>query len=159
MTSTTSRRTIMIAAASVPAMAVLPAAAATPAFEQAADPIFAAIEAHQKASSEHDAAMTAISLYHESQEQAGASFQDVIEHPEFKKLERGGDRAGDAAHAAACEMVATVPTTAAGIKALVRVVQTDTSGFLGLYFLPDPDKDCEEAFYETLQTALERLPA
>jgi hypothetical protein len=159
MTSTTSRRTIMIAAASVPAMAVLPAAAATSAFEQAADPIFAAIEAHQKASSEHDAAMTAIGQYHDSQEQAGVSFQDVIEHPEFKELERRADRAGHAAHVAACEMVSTVPTTAAGIKALVRVAHADTSGVLGLYFLPDPDKDCEEAFYETLQTALERLAA
>jgi len=43
MTSTTTRRTLLTAAAAVPAIAVLPATATTP------DPIFAVIEAHSRA--------------------------------------------------------------------------------------------------------------
>jgi hypothetical protein len=75
-------------------------------------------------------------------------------HPELKKLKQRSDRAGEAGWRATAELVQTVPTTASGVQALVRTVETD-KGTLDMRL--DDDRNCRDAFLRTIHTAMERI--
>jgi hypothetical protein len=119
------------------------------------DPVFAAIDRYNKAADKFDASITAVGQYLDANRQSDGSLPEPEDHPKLNKLERRRDRAMHASNLAMSEMFRTVPTTGAGAQALVRVVQMD-SDILDLVLIDDPDKSCEDAFYETLQSAFER---
>jgi hypothetical protein len=139
-----SRRSVVATAATLPALAV-PALAASRAVAVAAptispaaesDPIFAAINAHSRALTKLDAA---------------------CDGPE------DFDEAADACNEAERNIVRTVPTTAAGIAALLRFVQeqTDRDAEYFSFFMETGKDDLMgyHALYASLRRAAEALAA
>jgi len=106
MTTKQSRRAVLVGAAALPALAILPAAALS---SPAADPIFAAIEGHR---------------------QAEAAFAGAYDNEEYRNskhstpatdaLEERAGELGDAANKLYVDLVTMTPATLAGCAALLR---------------------------------------
>ena len=122
MQQTTSRRAVLAGLAVTPALAAstLTLAAATVAGHGASlaapDPIFAAIERHQALNAAFRHTLRLKDKFERDRGFADAS-------PEHDELERREDESGNAESAACDEMVATVPTTFAGVLGLLRYVE------------------------------------
>jgi hypothetical protein len=145
MTSTTTRRALLTVAAVVPAIAVLPAAAAT----SSPDPIFAAIERCRKAYEAHGVAVLALGEF-----EGTKGFLQNDEHSKLKEL--GGAGCGASAEAIR-NLCLSVPTSAAGMSAVLNyfLVEADEY-FLDIEYDGDSTKD---AFLRSLRTFAERLAA
>jgi hypothetical protein len=146
MTSTTSRRALLTAAAALPVLTVPALASAEP------DPIFAAIERCRKAYEAHGAACTALGAYEETQ-----GFLRTNEHSKFEELE---DAAGDASAGAIRNLCLTVPTSADGLCAVVNYFLDEADEyFLNVVMGEDDDGSTGDAFMRSLRTFAERLAA
>jgi hypothetical protein len=120
MTNKQSRRAILAGAASIPALAIIPAAAVAAAD---VDPIFAAIERHREA----EAAF------------AGAYDNDLIRNskhstPATDALEARADELGDAANKLYVDLVGMTPASLAGCAALLRYLESREQSY-GVYAL------------------------
>jgi hypothetical protein len=124
-TITTTRRAILAGAASLSALAI-PAAAVA-----AHDPVFGAIERHRAAFLAYLSA-------------ARVSMSTNDDAPEYRARDDATDDAYAAENAAAQMLAATVPTSIAGIVALIAYVDEFNAGGVAL---PDDPKD----WYSTAQ--------
>jgi hypothetical protein len=143
MTSKTSRRAVLAGAATLPALAIIPATAFA-----AADPIFAAIEKHRKLNDAHIAACNATVA-------ASEGIEGLT--PTIKKLEDQSGVACDVAFDALGELLATTPTTIAGCAALLRHVENLTGK--GSFEQGGLFEDWCEEIEEPAKTMLSRVAA
>jgi hypothetical protein len=121
------------------------------------DPIFAAIKKYRRANKKHNAAIRATDDCQEMHRDADGRFLD---HPEVRKLERRQERVADAETNALRQLCLTVPTTFAGVAAVLRFVEAKEDDFLNFYISDDDDADhCQQAFYSSLRKAIERFAA
>jgi hypothetical protein len=144
---TPNRRTFLAQAAS---SAVLAATVAS-AFSQPNDPIFEAIERHRLAHQRHLAGLGEDEIEAAiPQEMRRSSWQDAMQeepdwrvttdHPAWIAHIEDGVAAWNAEIDAACALVNILPTTSAGVFALLQyAIQADTDGKLWPDLLPDED--------------------
>jgi hypothetical protein len=114
--------------------------------EEESDPIFAAIEQYRVAYDAHGAALNA--EYAATSEASRA------------RADRLSAQACDAAADAACNMCRTVPTTAAGVVALLDYVEEAEDGNLTRIIADDDEhRECGDLLLTTLRVALTPLAA
>jgi hypothetical protein len=130
-----SRRAVLAGIATAPALAA-PALALTSA---GPDPIFAAIENHKGLNAAFSRALLLKDTF-----EGEHGFSDTS--PQHDDLVRREDETCDAEREACDEMLATVPTTFAGVLALLRYVEQERGEFLD-----------ETAFKELLSTTVSAL--
>ncbi len=140
MSKSHSRRAILAGIAAAPALAapVLALTSAGP------DPIYAAIENHKGLNAAFSRALLLKDKF-----EVGSGFDD--ESPEHEDLIQREDETGDAEREACDEMLATAPTTFAGLLALLRYVDQEKAEFL--------DEDALKELLSTTVAALERIEA
>jgi hypothetical protein len=122
MTNTTSRRSVIVGAAALPALA-MPAIASS-----ASDPIFAAIERHRQIEAAYVAACN----------------EPIVEAKEQAREDRANelcDKSGDAL----VELVAMTPTTLAGCAALRRYLEAHEEAYDRTAMLDDHNQAKEAA--------------
>jgi hypothetical protein len=139
------RRFLAVAAgASVVSVGTLAVAAAIPTDARAypghaVDPIYAVIEAHRKACTEHDEAINT----HMAFEEIGMKGEKL---EKYNSLVAETDAAYDRLDDVGCDLINTKPTTLAGVLALCRYVQP----FFGE---SDPDELPDHILYDDDSTA------
>ena len=105
------------------------AVATVPSASAGADPIFAAIEVHKAARVRVYAAIDANNLIETQIIGAGKRLRDSKDNPEYVCCENALDVAHDAETDAACALVNILPTTIAGVIALLSYAHSsDTDG-------------------------------
>ncbi|HEY2533415.1 MAG TPA: hypothetical protein VGJ20_36705 [Xanthobacteraceae bacterium] len=118
------------------------------------DPVSTALEKHQRAWQSFLAARDAMAGYQDTHSTADGS---LPRDAKSKKLCHEEKRAGLALHDAICRICETVPTTLAGVIAMIRAAETDIDGFfLGRM---DDGRDAGAAFLASIRTALQRITA
>jgi hypothetical protein len=138
-----SRRAVLAGIAAAPAL-VAPALALTGA---GPDPIFAAIKRHK-------ASYAAFGHFLELKDKFEDEHGREHASPEHEEWQRREDEACDAESSATTEMVATVPTTIAGVVALLRYVDEAHAGGNKLLY----DETFEDLISTTV-SALDRIGA
>jgi ABC-type sugar transport system substrate-binding protein len=141
MSNINRRALVAGAAATLPAIAAGPAAAAT---LNGPDPIFAVIEAHKS----NHAAFLARCRYEDELEEKGIRLERAIDDyrtPEMVALV-------DAGIAARVAIAETAPTTPAGLAAVLRFIDEETDK-LGDFFFPE-ETDESQRFVRTMERAV-----
>jgi hypothetical protein len=145
--SKATRRAVVGAIAASPALAV-------PAFASAApnpDPIFAAIETRKRAHAAFEAACSG----------ASRAYDRLADNEEMDQLEEEASRCGRINANVSRTMLRTVPTTLAGVHALVRYVHERGEcgdDIMMLYMGPeDNDREARQVLIATLATALDNI--
>src|SRR5207244_2968931 len=105
-----------LAGAALPVTTALPAIAAT----AAPDPIFASIEARKCTYVLSEEAIGRVGIFQDGHRGADDSLPEEAEYPELAALEEAYEEAGDRDWDAHCNVISTVPTTLAGLRALVE---------------------------------------
>lgn len=138
MTTKQTRRAVLVGAASVPALAILPAVALS---SPAADPIFAAIERQKKLWTEWD--------YNKHPEPSSDS-------PEYEAWDQWQHAAGDAYNDGLRAMLKMKPQTREGAAALIAYCLAEESGMFGSD-APDSEAVNERRLLRTIAKAIPDL--
>ena len=123
------------------------------------DPIFAAIARSRKTRAKHRAAVHEVRELEVAHRTANGDLPTTKGHPALLKLQRKRDRASSVDADAARELCATVPTTFAGMLAMLQYAD-ETKGEILVLWAGDQEDDHRQTgsvFLGSIRSAVERL--